>query len=238
MALLVPPRRACYRRTPPRDERTRPERHYSAPHRSPAAPPATTHPAPLHRPSAPIKDPPAPPLRSTTAFPTSQHHHPPSPPPRAPATAELPSPQRHSPSQGGHRYPRGSLFLFPLPLPAAVTPSRRSKAVVARYRTLSWPGRPGPPPPELRPGIDLAGPSLPSPSLRSHPRALGRRNRRRRRPTAASPVSQRVGRKKTGHFAHNPLPFPRFNKESLHLLTILQKKPLLLLYFKTDPPTL
>ena len=87
-----------------------------------------------HRPSAPIKGPPAPPSRSTTTIPNSQHHHSPSPPPRAPATAEIPSPQRHNPNQGGHRDPQDPLLLFPsdpgrlqalqrCPMPAA-TPRR------------------------------------------------------------------------------------------------------------------
>jgi len=129
-------------------------------------------------------------------------------------------------------------MLFPLPLLTAAPLGRRPEATAARRRPPSRPDRPGTTPPELRPGIGPAGLPDPFPLTPEPPRAPGRRIRHRRRATSPSPVSQREGRKRTGQYAQNPLAFPLFSKETSHLLTFLQKKPLLLLYFKTDPPTL
>ena len=56
-------------------------------------------------------------------------------------------------------------MLLPLSLTAAAPLGHRSGATVARCRRPSRPGHPEPPPPELRPGIDLAGSPLPFPSL-------------------------------------------------------------------------
>ena len=155
-----------------------------------------------------------------------------------PATAEAPSPLLHGPNQGRGWHPYGLLMLLPFPPSATIAQGHRPSTIAAHCRRPPWLGHLGPPRVDPLRGIGSSRltPSFPL-TPRPHPRpelSVG--------PPPANPFpllcSMPMGGGRKGHLAQNPLPFPIFSKGTSHLLTILLKKPLLLLYFQTDPPTL
>ena len=125
----------------------------------------------------------------------------------------------------------------PLSLTAAAPSGRRPKAAAARRP--SWPGRLGPPPPELRQGIDSSHSPLPFPSLPERRRAPRPPARRRRRAAPSSSVSREGGGRRKAILPLSPSLFTfSFMSPPPLSMFFFQKNPLCPPYLRDDPSTL